>query len=53
MEAAVIKALQAIRDDQSLAINSKADKILQILQQKGHLYEQQVHDTWLPIDCLV
>ena len=47
MEAAVIKALQAIRDDQSLAINSKADKILQILQQKGHLYEQQVHPSLL------
>ena len=39
----------AIRQDQSLAINAKARKICGILQQKGLLYEQQIHASLLVV----
>ena len=49
MDTAVVKALEAIRQDQSLAINAKAQKICGILQQKGLLYEQQIHASLLVV----
>ena len=47
MDLAAKMVLQSIKDDATLAINSKAQKIFQVLEQRGHMYEQLVHPSQL------
>ena len=51
MDAVLAKELELIRDDQVLAVNTKAAKILNLLTGKGLVYDQVVPPSLMPVHC--
>lgn len=51
MDAELVKQLELIRDDQVLAVNTKAAKIITVLTGKGLVYDQVVPPALMLVHC--